>query len=137
MTIARIPDRWKVPVIAALRSYDPERIQWNFRPRQDWQQFGQTHDAYELLIKTLSRNDLIGQDKSLEMQGAQETWTFLCIHPLNPQTSLYAKVGLIEGHISILIFSLHTDLEQQKLEKAIKSYLAKKTSKRKTSRKKK
>ena len=135
MTIAPIPNRWKTPVIAALKSYSGDRIEWKLRPRQDWQQFGQTHEAYELLLNTLDSGQIIGQDNSLSMQGAEETWAFLCPHPLNPQTTLYAKIVLKEEHVSILIFSLHTDLEGQKLEKAIKNYLKKKFQ-RKTKKKK-
>ena len=87
----------------------------------DWDQYGFKYEAYELLIRTLS-GPIVGQDNSAVMVGAEETWAFLCQHPLNPQTTLYAKIGLKKGHISILIFSMHTDLEHGKLEKAIQKF---------------
>lgn len=131
MTIAPIPNRWKTPVIKALQTYDTTIIEWKFRPKQEWQQFGLPHNAYELLIKTLKQPNIIGHDKSLEMHGAKETWAFLCEHPLNQATTLYAKIGLKDDHVSIVIFSMHTDLEEQKLEKLIQSYLSKKSNRNK------
>jgi len=124
MTIAPIPKRWKEPVIKALQTFNSAQIKWKLRAQTDWQQFGMNHDAYELLIKTLS-SPIIGKDESLGMLGAQETWAFLCEHPLNPSTTLYAKIGLKEGHISIIIFSLHTDLKKKELESQIELYLKK------------
>jgi len=122
MNIAPIPKSWIQDVIKILRSHDSERIAWTMRADLDWGQFGMKHDGYELLIKTLSQSLVIGSDESVGMLGAKETWAFLCIHPILPDKKLYAKIGLKEGNMSIKIFSLHVDLQERKLEKAISAY---------------
>lgn len=126
MTIAPIPNRWKEPVLKVLRTRDPEHILWTKRAERESSCFGMKYQIIDLLITTLS-NTIIGQDES-SMEGAEESWAFLCQHPYNPATTLYAKLGLIEGRISVRIFSIHTDLEHGKLEERIKNYLKNKRS---------
>lgn len=123
MNIGPIPQTWIRDVVAILRSHDKKRIAWTARADMDWRQFGMHYEAYELLIQTLHTSGIIGSDESVAMQGAKETWAFLCPHPMNPANKLYAKIGLKDGALSIKIFSLHVDLQDRKLEKAIKTYL--------------
>jgi len=130
MNIAPIPKSWIRDVISTLRSCDSKRIEWTLRADQDWGQFGMKYEGYELLIRTLSIPYIIGSDESSAMMGAKETWAFLCPHPLNPNTKLYAKIGLKEGNVTIKIFSLHVDLQNRKLEKAIDAYHKKRSKKK-------
>lgn len=104
-----IPDAWRQDVIRILKSGDSRVIEWTGRARSDWGGFGISHQAYELLIQTLSSPGLIGR-QVLFMEGATEIWEFLCRHPLGIDKPLYSKIGLKEGRLQIKIFSTHIDL---------------------------
>ncbi len=105
-----IPDSWRQDVVRILKSGDSRFIEWTSRARSDWNVFGVSHQAYELLISTLSTPGLLVGRQVLFMDGNAEVWEFLCPHPLGIDKPLYAKIGLKEGRLNIKIFSAHIDL---------------------------
>lgn len=122
MRISPIPFQWIQAVTKALESADSKRIEWTLRADTDWGLFGMKYQAYILLIQILNVPGIIGSDESGHMIGAKETWAFLCPHPINPSSYLYAKIGLKDDLVKIKVFSLHVDLMQKKLETAIATY---------------
>ena len=117
---AFIPDSWRIDVVRVLRTGSNSDIEWTGRARQDWGQFGLVHQAYELLIRTLSIGGVIGREVP-GMDATSETWEFLCAHPLGISVPLYVKIGLKQGLLRIKIFSTHVDLSGELVE-AIKRF---------------
>lgn len=113
-----IPEPWCESVIRVLQRGPSPRIRWSFRALQDWQQFGMTHEACERLVITLRQPGLWGEritgmtplPDPPRNAGTQVIYGFLCPHPLNLPTPLYAKIGLFDDNITIDLFSLHIDL---------------------------
>lgn len=123
-SVAPIPTDWCDAVIKILKRGDHSECRWYPRARQDWIQFGMTHDAYQLLIQTLNQREVWGEQIHMTFQlpnppkgEEQSTYAFLCKHPFNPNTPLYAKVGLYDGQVCLDIFSLHIDLTTKLIKK--------------------
>ncbi len=121
-----LPRAWVSAVVRILQTRQSGSIRWSFRAQQDWQQFGLTYQAFDLLIDTLQKPDILGE-KIVGMSplpgppagsGNQTVYAFLCPHPLGGPKPLYAKIGLFADHITIDLFSLHVDLSGD-LEKRI------------------
>lgn len=132
MRIEPIPPAWIKEVIRILEACDPANIEWTFSAGQDWHQFGLEQDAYELLIKTLSQPQVVGQ-RIVGMRDQRDgshtdCWAFPCDHPWGTPIPLYAKIGLHHSRVYINLFSLHPDDGSAKLEQAIKAYLRKQKS---------
>ena len=113
-----LPDAWRAGVIAILRKGSPVAVRWSLRARQDWQQFGLGHQAFELVIRTLGQPGIWGE-RVLGMtplpcapssSGAQVVYGFLCAHPLGGPKPLYAKIGMFDDRVTLDLFSLHIDL---------------------------
>ncbi len=113
-----LPPEWCEAVIRILSESSDTCIRWSFRARQDWQQFGMKHQAFELLIQTLRQREMWGErvtgmtplSAPPPGAGGQTVYGFLCQHPLGVPTPLYAKIGLFDDHLTIDLFSLHIDL---------------------------
>jgi hypothetical protein len=118
-----IPEHWKNVVIKILRSGNNSVIEWTIRAEQDWQQFGQPHQALDFLAARLNATDALGR-QVFGMAGAAEVWEFLLPHPLKSPVPLYAKIGLKGDRISIKVFSVHIDLNGE-LQKAISALFKK------------
>lgn len=117
--IEPLPLEWSQTVIRTLHRNNPNEIRWTFRAKQDWQQFGQRHDAINLLIQTLSQPCILGE-RIVGMEplpappkgaGNQTVYAFLCRNPLGGLKPLYAKIGLFDNQITIDLFSIHIDLK--------------------------
>lgn len=116
--VGPLPSAWCEAVIRILAKGQPANIRWSLRAQQDWQQFGMTFQAYELLRHTLREPGIWGEKISgmvpLPNQppcaGSQEIHGFLCPNPTGSPKPLYAKIGLFANSITIDLFSLHIDL---------------------------
>jgi hypothetical protein len=123
-TISPIPAPWLASVISLLEEGDQAKINWTFRAKLDWQQFGLDYQAYEHCLKILKSPTLVGEKISgmVESDGQEcDTWAFPCPHPFGLSTPLYAKIGLHQDQLQIDLFSLHIDLSG-KLLADIKAY---------------
>jgi len=136
-----LPADWCDAVIRILKRASSAEVRWSHRARQDWQQFGMSHQAYELLIRTLQGRGLWGEriDGMNPLpnppKGEQQTvYAFLCPHPFNPNVHLYAKIGLFDGLVTLDLFSLHIDLSST-LEKRIATAKKKAAAKNKKANK--
>lgn len=113
-----LPQDWCESVIRILNKGAPAQIRWSLRAKQDWQQFGMTHDAFTRLVKTLRQPGIWGElvvgmtplPAAPKNAGSQVVYGFLCPHPLGIPKPLYAKIGLFEDKVTIDLFSLHIDL---------------------------
>jgi hypothetical protein len=122
-SIAPLPTDWCDAVISILKRGDYNECRWYPRARQDWAQMGMSHQAYELLINTLSK-PVWGEQIYMTFQlpnspkgEAQQTYAFLCPHPFNAEIQLYAKIGLYDGQVFLDIFSLHNDNTKELIKK--------------------
>jgi len=123
-SVGLIPTDWCDAVIAILKRGDYNECRWYRRARQDWMHLGMTHQAYELLIQTLSQREVWGERIYMTFHlpdspegESQTTYAFLCEHPANHTEYLYAKVGLYDGHVFLDIFSLHNDYTNELIKK--------------------
>ncbi len=129
--IAPIPKRWSDPVIKLLEEGDPATIEWTFTALNERLLLGfHSEDmAYKHCIKTLRTPNLMGECvvdmRTKSHQKRCEAWAFLCPHPLNSPTPLFAKIGLHEDQLNIDLFSLHIDRKGD-LQQRIEDHLNKK-----------
>jgi hypothetical protein len=97
-----IPDSWRSEVIRILKTQDKHLIEWTFTARQDWENFGWPYKAYDAMIDALSVPDIKGN--KVGMIGARESYEFLFLFR---GIRMYAKIGLKEGNLRIIIISAH------------------------------
>ena len=122
-----IPQEWLDAVIPLLRAGDPASIEWSGRSQRDLSAVGLAFkfEAYEKCLAVLQTTGVLGEQISgmidLRDKSSCETWAFLCPHPLEIPTPVYAKIGLHQGRLKIVFVSFHEDLSG-KLFRAVQNY---------------
>lgn len=113
--VTPLPNEWCKKVIRILKLGNPNNIRWSKRALQDWSMYGLEYEAYSYLIRQLEKRDIWGKSNP-DMDplpgppaDIHSTYEFLCPHPLNPKSNVYAKIALYKDEITIDVFSLHQD----------------------------
>lgn len=124
--IAPLPTRWLKPVIQLLEEGDKNKIQWTLTARSESRllRFFNVNLAYDFCLQTLQDKGICGEnipDMRDQNQIICETWAFLCPHPQGFETPIYVKIGLLDNHLLLNLFSLHID-RSGKLAKSIADY---------------
>ncbi|NQU39533.1 MAG: hypothetical protein HQ523_06240 [Lentisphaerae bacterium] len=111
----RIPDEWKLAVLAILNDGDPDRIE--VRQTTALIPFGDLFlgaFAYELLNAFedgLTDEDLEGR-RIYDMEEAGETWAFIFTHR---KKKIYGKLCLTPDNELIIIYSAHAPHKGDKI----------------------
>lgn len=114
MDEVEIPADWRKCVCDILRTRDGSRIRIVNRAKHEWDAafpMSFAFDLYNALLDALEVEGVTGK-RVTGMLPPGEVWAFWFVHE---GQRLYGKVNLLEGKLSIMVYSAHRPLKGDKL----------------------